>query len=114
MNPERWRQVRALLDRALSVEASERAALLDAACANDRELRVEVASLLVSHQQAGTTFLKKPAFDLKASEADWANQDGRAGRRVGVYRLQEQIGQGGGRGLPRGAGRRPVRPAGGD
>ena len=95
MNPERWRQVRELLDRVLAVEDFERAALLDAACLSDPELRKEVESLLLSHRQAGSIFLKKPAFDLKASEADWANQGGRVGRRVGVYRLLEQIGQGG-------------------
>jgi hypothetical protein len=66
MNPERWQQVRELLDRALAVEDSERAALLDAACANDRELRVEVGSLLFAHQQAGSTFLKRAGFDSAA------------------------------------------------
>ena len=90
MNPERWQQVRELLDRALAVQDSERVTFLDQACAGDSELRAEVESLLDSHQRAGSVFLKKPAFDIKGSTA--AN---RVGRRVGVYRLIEQVGQGG-------------------
>ena len=90
MNPERWQQVRELLDRALDLQDSERAPFLDQACAGDSELRAEVESLLDSHQRAGSVFLKKPAFDIKGSTT--AN---RVGHRVGVYRLIEQVGQGG-------------------
>src|SRR5215831_3736719 len=90
MNPERWQQVRELLDRALAVQDSERVTFLDQACAGDSELRAEVESLLDSHQRAGSVFLKKPAFDIKGPTP--AN---RVGRRVGVYRLIEQVGQGG-------------------
>jgi serine/threonine protein kinase len=90
MNPERWQQVRELLDRALAVQDSERATFLDQACGGDSELRAEVESLLDSHQRAGSVFLKKPAFDIKESTP--AN---RVGRRVGVYRLIEKVGQGG-------------------
>jgi eukaryotic-like serine/threonine-protein kinase len=90
MNPERWQQVRELLDRALALQDFERATFLDQACAGDSELRAEVESLLDSHERAGSVFLKKPAFDIKVSTA--AN---RVGHRVGVYRLIEQVGQGG-------------------
>jgi eukaryotic-like serine/threonine-protein kinase len=90
MNPERWQQVRELLDRALALQDSERNTFLDQACAGDCELRAEVESLLDSHQRAGSVFLKKPAFDIKGSAP--AN---RVGHRVGVYRLIEQVGRGG-------------------
>ena len=90
MNPERWQQVRELLDRALALQDSERTTFLDQACAGDSELRAEVESLVDSHLRAGSVFLKKPAFDIKGPTP--AN---RVGHRVGVYRLIEQVGQGG-------------------
>ena len=35
MNPERWQQVRELLDRAIAAPDGQRTALLDAACTDD-------------------------------------------------------------------------------
>jgi serine/threonine protein kinase len=95
VNPERWQQVREVFDRAIASPDDGRTAVLDAACAGDSELRQEVESLLRSHQQAGSVFLKKPAVDLKGPEIRSADHSSRVGRRVGVYRLVEQIGQGG-------------------
>ena len=92
MNPERWQQVRELLDRAITAPENERPALLESACGADAELRSEVESLLRSHLQAGTEFLKKPALDVGIAVLD---EGVRVGRRVGVYRLIEKIGQGG-------------------
>src|SRR5215467_8595584 len=83
MRSERWQQVREILDHAISLSPDERSAYLDTACAEDRELRTEVDSLLDSHDQAGSRFLIKPAADLKAaaqhSSSNWI------GRRIGVY-----------------------------
>jgi eukaryotic-like serine/threonine-protein kinase len=95
MNPERWQQIREVLDRAIASPDAERSALLDVACSGDPELRDEVESLLRSHQQAGSVFLKKPAVDFSASTHEPANHGGRIGRRVGVYQIVEQIGEGG-------------------
>ncbi len=95
MNPERWQQVRELLDLAIAAPETERSELLAAACSGDSELRAEVESLLHSHQKAGSVFLKKPAFDLSAPQSDQALNGSRVGRRIGVYHLIEQIGQGG-------------------
>ena len=95
MNPERWQQVRQLLDRAIAAPDGQRAALLDAACSDDSELRNEVESLLRSHQQAGSVFLQRPALDLNLPGIASADNSSRVGRRVGVYRLIELIGQGG-------------------
>ena len=95
MNPERWKRVREVFDQAIVVPEGDRAAFLDSVCGGDIELRQEVESLLRSHQEAGSIFLEKPAADLKAALADAAEHGSRAGRRVGVYRLIEQIGDGG-------------------
>jgi non-specific serine/threonine protein kinase/serine/threonine-protein kinase len=95
MNSERWQQVRELLDRAIAAPDGQRTALLDAACSDDAELRNEVESLLRSHQQAGSVFLGKPALGLNLPGFASTEGSNRVGRRVGVYRLIELIGQGG-------------------
>ena len=46
MEAERWRSVRAVLERALALPEAERAALLARECAGDDELRAEVEGLL--------------------------------------------------------------------
>lgn len=94
MNPERWQQVRQILDRVIATPDADRPALLDSLCSGDAELRAEVESLLHSHERAGSIFLKTPAVDLNLPLNLPANPN-RAGRRIGVYRLLEQIGQGG-------------------
>jgi serine/threonine protein kinase len=95
MNPERWKQVRELFDQVIALPQGDRGPLLDSACNGDSELRQEVESLLRSHQEAGSVFLEKPAAGLNSALADAADHGSRAGRRVGVYRLLEQIGEGG-------------------
>lgn len=92
MNGERWQQVKQLLDEAIALDAAERGPFLDRKCGADSELRREVESLLSSHQQAGTGFLRKPAVDLKAAAAVAPARDG---RRIGVYQILEEIGHGG-------------------
>jgi eukaryotic-like serine/threonine-protein kinase len=92
--PERWRQVREILDSAIAMAASERPSYLDKSCSGDVELRTEVESLLESHDRADV-FLKDPAIDLKSAIRDSGRQTDRAGRRIGVYQILEEIGHGG-------------------
>ena len=95
MNPERWKQVRDVLEAALPLPPAERGAFLAKACSNDQELRDEVESLLRSHEQAGTVFLAKPAADLNVALNQPEPQSNWVGRFIGVYRILEQIGHGG-------------------
>ncbi len=92
MTPERWQQIREVFDRAVSLEAGDRAAYLDTACGSDSELRHEVQSLLFSDREAGTGFLNTPAVDLTQPEPAAAS---RVGRRIGAYTILEEIGHGG-------------------
>jgi eukaryotic-like serine/threonine-protein kinase len=92
MNGERWQQVKQVLDEAIALDPSRRDVFLAKRCATDEELRREVESLLSSHDEAGTGFLKKPAIDLKVVTAA---APARESRRIGVYQIVEQIGQGG-------------------
>lgn len=95
MRPERWRQVREVLDRTLTLDTSERFSYLDAVCAGDPDLRSEVDSLLRSHQEAGSIFMKNPAVDLLDGSSDALNKPTRTGRRIGVYQIGDEIGHGG-------------------
>jgi serine/threonine protein kinase len=95
MNPERWKQVREILETAIPLPAAEREAYIRRVCVNDPQLRSEVESLLSSHEQAGDVFLEKPAVDLNAVLQQPDSESGWVGRRIGVYRIVEQIGHGG-------------------
>ena len=91
MNSERWQRVKQLLEQAIALDRDERSSFLDRNCDGDAELRREVDSLISSHEQAGTGFLKTPAVDLKAA----VPSQPRSGRRIGVYQIVEEIGHGG-------------------
>jgi eukaryotic-like serine/threonine-protein kinase len=94
MNPERWQQVREVLDQALALEAGERTPFLEQSCAGDPELRHEVESLLASHHKAGSVFLKNPAVNL-LEKPEVAARLSNIGRKLGVYQILEVIGEGG-------------------
>ena len=93
MRAERFRQVDELFAAALEAGPAERAALLDAACSGDGELRAEVESLLAAHERAGD-FIESPALEaeVRARAQQLAVQ---AGGRVGHYQILSPLGAGG-------------------
>ena len=62
MSPERWQQIKLILNDALECAPAERAALLNRACADDAELRSAVESLLAYQGQA-QSFIESPAHE---------------------------------------------------
>lgn len=92
MNPERWQQVKQLLDEVIALDGSERRPYLDRQCAADSELRSEVESLLSSHDRAGAGFLNTPVINV---DKETPLKPVRTGRRIGVYQIFEEIGRGG-------------------
>ena len=93
MRAERFRQVDALFAAALEAPPGERAALLDAACAGDADLRGEVESLLAAHDRAGD-FIETHALEA-AARAQARQLTGAAGRRVAHYQILSPLGVGG-------------------
>src|SRR5712691_9224407 len=89
MSPERYRQVKAILQAALELDPNKQAAFLEGACANDPELKQEVQSLL-DHDVQSKDFLEKPAV---AAGEDAIHL--RPGTHVGPYEIVEPIGAGG-------------------
>lgn len=80
-----WKQVEAIFTNALDLPEDKRGAWVAAATEGRPELRAQVQSLLEAHARAGQ-FLDTP---LPAGLAAWI------GRRLGPYRILEQIGRGG-------------------
>ncbi|MGE0131111.1 MAG: tetratricopeptide repeat protein [Blastocatellales bacterium] len=93
MDTERWKRTEELFAAALEQEPERREAFLQAACADDPALRVEVESLLDARAHAAN-FIETPA---SAFAADLLPEEARAneGKRCGPYRLIREIGRGG-------------------
>src|SRR5215831_4669003 len=90
MTPEQWQLIRPILESALELEPAQRSVFLDNAC-TDNELRREVDSLLASHDRAGAHVLDKaPATDI-----DEARYRIPAGKRIGPYKILDEIAVGG-------------------
>jgi serine/threonine protein kinase len=94
MTPERWQQVKELLESALEREPSQRAAFLEEACAGDAELRKEVESLLSFHEQA-ESFIETPAVKITPELFTDQATELMVGRHIGPYKILREIGHGG-------------------
>jgi serine/threonine-protein kinase len=90
VTPERWQQIKAVLEGALEREEPERAAFVEAACQGDLELRREVESLAASETEIGD-FIETPVFRIRLDEVEPLAM----GQRVGAYRIVSEIGRGG-------------------
>lgn len=94
MIPARWIDVKEKLQTAFEMAPSERAAYLDELEATDPAMRLEVESLLASHDQVGDTFLNAPAREVAEPNLE-SHRSVMIGRRVGSYQIVEWIGAGG-------------------
>src|SRR2546423_5002420 len=93
MKPERWQQIKPILQSALKHAPGERSDFLAAACDCDESLRNQVESFIISHEQAGG-FIEEPAFELMA-ESLTNKQAELVDQTIGHYRVLEQLGAGG-------------------
>src|SRR5919107_3610686 len=91
MTPERWSQVKSLLERALARPRHEREEYLRHACAGDEDLYEEVAHLVSAHS-ADSQFLERHPETAPIESVD----DRRIGRTVkNRYRIKSRLGSGG-------------------
>jgi Tol biopolymer transport system component/serine/threonine protein kinase len=86
MHPERWKQIKEIVDVGLGLAPGERSAYLARVCEGDAELLDEVGSLIAAYEESGDTFEERPAS---------ARPDRMIGARFGPYKLVEVIGTGG-------------------
>ena len=94
MTPERWQRVEEIFQGALDLPEAERESALVTACAGDIQLQRETFSLLQAHD-AASRFLEQSALELDAEVLIRAEDERRAGTRVGNYEIVERLGSGG-------------------
>ena len=86
MTPERWQQIRDLLEKALELTPEQRSAFLERACSSDPSLRQEVETLLASSEDVRSSFL----LQFCAPRVTLA-----AGTKLGEYEVKSLLGSGG-------------------
>src|SRR5436309_16051700 len=94
MTPERWQQVKQIFQSAIERPPSQRDGFISEACADDRELRREVESLISSYDEAGGSF-QTVAVNVAAQMFAEGLCDSLIGQRIGHYEVISLIGRGG-------------------
>jgi serine/threonine protein kinase len=95
MNPERWIQVKDVIEAVLERPPSERAAYLDKSCGADGELLSEVESLLVFEESVEKDIFENNHLPCVFSEETKAQSSGFIGKQIGKYRIERELGAGG-------------------
>jgi eukaryotic-like serine/threonine-protein kinase len=85
MTPERWEQIREVLEKALELAPQQRSVFLEQACSSDTSLRREVDTLLASSDDVQSSFLQSAPLRLTLA----------AGTRLGDYEVKSLLGSGG-------------------
>jgi hypothetical protein len=85
MSPERWQQIKTLLEKALEIPPGQRTAFLDRVCAHDAEMRNELESLLSSNDDVRSSFLHSAIPPVTLTR----------GSKLGEYEVRTLIGSGG-------------------
>ncbi|PYX64470.1 MAG: hypothetical protein DMG78_30545, partial [Acidobacteria bacterium] len=85
MTPERWQQIRDVLEKALELAPSERSTFLNGACSSDQSLRQEVESFLASENDVRSGFLQSSTLGGTLS----------SGTKLGDYEVKSLLGSGG-------------------
>jgi hypothetical protein len=91
MTPERWQQVRAVMEQALELAPAERSAFLDQACRGDAALHREVEALL--RIDAGATGFLEPPAAVSVPEAELLERFTAA--LADRYHIERELGRGG-------------------
>src|SRR5215471_18690988 len=84
MTPERWQEIKGLLEQALELAPEERSAFLDR-CTGDPSLRQQVDSLLSANEEVRSSFLESSTKHVTLAP----------GTRLGDYEVQKLLGSGG-------------------
>jgi len=95
MIQEHWVTLKEKLQAALDLAPEKRRAYLDETAGSNPELRRELESLLVAHENAGTDFLNSPSAPTIAIAENPERSELFIGRRIGPYQIVNQIGAGG-------------------
>lgn len=91
--PEQEDRMKALLQSALELDATERVSFLDRACAGDLSLRQEVEARIVAHEDATGPISPTPRRIMTDSRGE--NLSAVVGRSIAHYRVLKILGRGG-------------------
>ena len=91
---ESWQQIKEIVYRALQREPHERDSFLARECAGDDDLRKEVESLLMAHDEA-ESFFEAPAAEIVAEAIANNQSDNVVGKSLGRYQVIKSLGAGG-------------------
>jgi hypothetical protein len=94
MTPERWPQIKQIVQQALEYEPGQRTVYLAEACAGDSALLLEIESLLAAHEKS-RKFLETLVLE---DETNWLTDhfpDTAEGTRISAYQILHEIGHGG-------------------
>ncbi|HXX41801.1 MAG TPA: hypothetical protein VEI58_06010, partial [Chthoniobacterales bacterium] len=94
MQPDRAERVAEIVERALEVDVGERGPLLVDLCGSDRELFVEVASLL-QFQEKARDFIEAPAVETVAELLADERTGLQSGDNLDGYKIVSLLGEGG-------------------
>ena len=85
MTPERWQQIRDLLEKVLESPPEDRSEFLNRACSSDLSLREEVETLLGSSDDVQSNFLQSSMWRVTLTP----------GTKLGEYEVKSLLGSGG-------------------
>ena len=85
MTPERWQQIRDVLEEALELAPEQRSAFLEKNCSSDPSLRQEVETLLASSPDVRSSFLQASPRVVTLT----------SGTKLGDYEVKSLLGSGG-------------------
>jgi predicted ATPase len=94
MNPDQYEKVGQLFHAALELPRERRSTFLNGACEADPDLRQEVESLLLAHDQAGD-FVEGPAATVAGEWLARPDEPEPVSGRIGAYDVLSLIGRGG-------------------
>jgi hypothetical protein len=93
MSPERYHQINALAEAALTMSRTQRNDFLNRACGSDPDLRVRVSEVVAGYESSAG-FLEAPALEAWARDAAMSKAS-LVGRQVGRYLVLSHLGSGG-------------------
>jgi len=95
MFPERWQQIKTILEATLEQSPPDRSVYLEQLCGADKTLRCEVESLLAFENSGEETDVFETNCLSSVLEDEENKSKGFIGKQVGKYRIERELGAGG-------------------
>ncbi len=94
MNPDRWQQVKRILDSALEMPPNVRSSYIEKASGGEQSLCSEVKSFL-AYQSTAADFMQSPAIEIAGRALASNFFPNMTGKKLGHYLIMDKLGSGG-------------------